>query len=264
MSEDNIFLEAGQFDDLISNEKRLNQNSSVWFIPTTTEMYDFCLCLKEEVLSAKCARKIPFVDQTGVKMHESNSSHTNLTLSILDAALIYLFGGDDYDLVNLPEGYDYRDIINTAKRLNLFYNKFENPTPEQIQKYEITHSLYVPSWNERRELEIKRLLRETRGQSSEIGRIIFLSDIVADIVYHTESNVLDPVIVASRKIAKDESVHYDYKYRGGFYVSEILAKEYFDKFAKYDDHGFFTAIVVMITLQTNGRWFSWREELYDK
>ena len=70
-----------------------------------------------------------------------------------------------------------------AKRLDLFYNKFREPNPELIKKYEISRSLYSPSWDEKRESEIKQITKEARECSSEIGRIIFLSDIVSNLVY---------------------------------------------------------------------------------
>lgn len=51
---------------------------------------------------------------------------------------------------------------------------------------------------------------------------------------------------------------------GYYYASEMWAVDFFHirKFAGYDHTGIITAIIVMMTLQVNGKWYSWREEDY--
>lgn len=56
-------------------------------------------------------------------------------------------------------------------------------------------------------------------------------------------------------------------WRRKFFASEMWAIDYFKErgIINYDETGYFTSLVVMVTLMmNNGKWYQWREQDYNK
>jgi hypothetical protein len=216
---------------------------------------------------------------------ESDGGHTNLMSDIANKALKFIYGPETN---KFPGEYTKDDIMEVCRRHDLP----ENYTGDQIEngerkdkelaiiekEYQEMYSDLSPDYAKESEKRILRLvLEEFPKGSSPIGRVVLMSDKIAAIISTLIQEFLSEepkITIKAPKMAIDypgatkqdknnmeecERVVDDY-----CSASEMWTVDFFKRdLDKYDDTGFFTAIVVFATLLVNYKWYNWRDKHYD-
>ena len=207
--------------------------------------------------------------------YESVGAHTNLVRTIVNYALDFSYGWG----VNTPF-YDRREIDEAILMHDLPENEIgdipDNGTQDKAAKAKIEEAyfddflnLHSPS-DDNHCFYIKELLNEMNDQSTEEGRILYLADKTAAVImmlcydylgYHPYAYENDEHISI---INRAEMKLCELRHGGGYLLSELWTVDFLfaRELTKYDDTGFFTAILIMTTLLVNGKWYNWREKQY--
>ncbi len=233
------------------------------------------------------------------RTYESDGGHTNLVKEILDRALCFVYGPYSDQK---REGYPREDIMRAAGRHDLAENvtgdKADNGDRDEEKKRKI-EQFYLKEFSElspktmlTSEYNIARILDEFENKSSPIGRLLYLSDKVSAIiatlveemvrkppqaqkVADTLNVPVEKVIgkpplmsihspLASRKDRDLMRIAGSRNNKNVYTAGEMWTVDYlkYRSLRKYDDSGFFTAIVILTTLIVKNEWYDWREEDY--
>ena len=209
---------------------------------------------------------------------ESDGAHTNLVKEILDRALCFIYGPYSDQK---REGYPREDIMRAAARHDLPENitgdNADNGDRDEEKKLKIEHAYlkdfgrHSPKSMMTSECNIARILDEFENKSSPIGRILYLSDKVSAIIATLveESTKRSPLMSINSPLAsaKDRAIMEiagNKKEENVYAAGEMWTVDYLKHrcLMKYDDTGFFTAIIILATLNIRGKWYDWREEDY--
>ena len=221
--------------------------------------------------------------------YESDGAHTNLVSAIADYAMDFI-----YTLCGRPLPYPHRDIIEAIRvhdlPENIFGDQPDNEDMDRAEKlrqearywdklfrmYPIQQALLVKN--------VKKILNEMECHSTDIGRIVYLSDkiaaIIATLCYDDlevfSASFMDDANVSgagreAMEICDEQALCGFQKQSDGttvfkpqYLCSELWTIDYFvgRKLNSYDTTGFFTALLVMITLILKGNWYNWRYQEY--
>lgn len=215
---------------------------------------------------------------------ESVAAHTNLALALADLALIYQYG---YDFTVSCDHFTRRAIM-TAIRIhdlpeNDFGDKCDNGTIDERKKRKMEtsyldkfFSLYPQTFQpDARNTfidEVRLLFKEMRPDGCPTGQLLYLIDKASAILITLWLDQIrySPMIHESAEDLSDrdreEMSLCDWRENGYCKASEMWTADAFHirKFMDADDTGIITAVIVMATLQTNGRWYDWRWKDYEK
>ena len=221
----------------------------------------------------------------GEMVYESVGAHTNVVSAIATEALDFHYGGEFGVLgrkscVKTIDGYSYRDIMEAIRLHDLPENEIgdlpDNGSRDESEKH-FQEARYLKSFFDTYSDLSKTIKRNVLGlissmdmHDSPTGRLIYLSDKVAallvtlflDFIGKSPMMLEDSPHASERdrqEMALCDSGDYAYK------ASEMWALDFFRgrQLVRFDDDFFFTAIVVMSTLMVNGKWYIWREEMYE-
>ena len=210
---------------------------------------------------------------------ESVGGHTNLVSALIDRALSEIYG-EDFEFVETPDGYSYREIIEAVRRHDLPENETgdipDNGNRDEAEKLRLERlfqkkfSHLSPRREAKFEKSVCRLLKEMDEKSSETGRLLFLADKTAALFMTLcYDDVGHPPLMKqkSRHASnrdREEMALCDRHENHACYASEMWAIDYFKmrSLIDFDDAGFFTAVIVTYTLMINKRWYEWRERDY--
>ena len=217
--------------------------------------------------------------------HESVAAHTNLVSALVDSALIYEYGpdfgqpGSEWPLT--IDGFSYREIMETVRLHDLPENEMgdapDNGARDEAKK-EAEENEYFYSYTESYPVRdtdfkqgVRRLMLAMQDRNSPTGRLLYLADktaaILATLAY--DQRGYSPMMSVGEPSASprdlEEMKMCDFSTENGLCkASEMWTIDHFHirRIIDLDDTGFFTAVVVMGTLMTNGRWYDWREKDY--
>ena len=202
---------------------------------------------------------------------ESVSAHTNLMSTIVDRAIAFNY----FHEANWPE-FSYREIMEAVRRHDLPENIIGDIPDDgkrndkqlflEEEAYWRNFSSYYPDGLDNVEINVLILLIEMTNHTGEIGRLLYSADKVSAIiaVLAYDSIGFPPVRrVNDRKMSNLEKkciLHCGLKNEIVAKASEIWTCAYLciRKQVKYDESGFMTALLVMITLIVNDEWYDWR------
>ncbi|MDO4612028.1 MAG: HD domain-containing protein [Candidatus Saccharibacteria bacterium] len=247
------------------------------------EMHDLCWRLLEIAKSAFVQRS--FVARYGLpnlgRTNESVSAHTNLLSAMVDAALAYQYG-PKCDEKKTSDGYSYRQIMEVVRLHDLpeveFGDMPDNGSRDEEKKqanemeYLRKFTAYYPSKEGDFVTNVERLILDMQQQSSETGRMLYLADKVAAVLITLayDSVGKPPMLHGCDKTAskrdKDEMEMCDWSKMGFHKASEMWTMDLLSMrriTVRFDATGFFTAIIVMMTLMVNDSWYQWREKEYE-
>lgn len=209
---------------------------------------------------------------------ESVGAHTNLMAALVDRALEYLFPS----LIDCSiDGYNYREIIEAVRRHDLPENITgdipDNGERDEGLKSVFEHSYHkhfghyiVNPYSSEFNKKVNELLLQMEKKDTTLGRLLYSADKTAAIIivlYYDSINKsprlnLDNQLATSRDLAEMKLC--DYRIRNSCRASEMWTIDFLKarELNKYDDYGFFTAIIVMYTLVVKGEWYNWRKNEY--
>ena len=206
---------------------------------------------------------------------ESVGSHTNLMNILVDRALGFVYYSN-----NAQPEYAYREIIEAVRRHDLPENEIgdipDDGTRDDIglstieQIYWQSFGDYSPPEMKNLDTNVCILLKEMNRRESKLGRLIYLADKISAIIAVL---AYDYIGVSPVRQVSDEKIseldRYAIKYCGYeegdvIKASEMWTCSYFKNRAaiKYDDSGFYTAVLVMVTLMVHKKWYAWRTKEY--
>ena len=214
--------------------------------------------------------------------YESVSAHTNLVSAIVDRVLSYEYGPD---FEKTEDGFNYREIMEVIRRHDLAENttgdipdngaRDEQAKLNDERRYLRLFAEQSPSRESDFEKRIKNLQNNMQKKCGFTGKLLYVADKIAAtlMVLYYDSIDLPPVLdsckpglsdkeLAEMKICKQKVPgRADTFYK----ASEMWAIDYFKirKLYEYDTTGLVTAILIMSTIITNGKWYEWREEDYE-
>ncbi len=206
---------------------------------------------------------------------ESDSAHTNLFRALVNYCLDITYGwGVDTSLYNRRE-IDEAILIHDLPE-NETGDTPDNGSRNESIKLAQDHTYFDDFLNLYTDSEsshcfyIRKLLSEMEDKSTEEGRTLFVADKLSAILmmlcyddlgcyphaYYDDQDISE---VNKAEIKLCELSHND-----GYLLSEIWTVDFLfaREMTRYDDTGFFTAIIIMATLLVHGKWYNWREKQY--
>lgn len=217
------------------------------------------------------------------QVFESVGAHTNLVIALIEGAMFI----DGRVRENIKDSYSYRDILEVARIHDLPENRIgdwpdNGDRDEELKakledEYLKEYLLYYPTDEPKFKENVLKLFKEMGDQSSPAGRLIYMADKVSAIIATLTLDLLQhsPCMRYNNKDKSERDMVEmnicDYvdnpAYRNGYRkASEMWTIDHLRlrKLNRFDDTGFFTAILVMYTLLINGRWYHWRELDYEQ
>lgn len=207
--------------------------------------------------------------------YESDGSHTNLMRALVNYAFDYIYGWDIS-----PPTYNRREIDEAVLLHDLPENETgdtpDNGSRDETAKmqhdktyYEDFLHMYAP-YESNSCFYISKLLQEMEDKSTEEGRILYVADKLSAIIMMLAYDELglyphafpDDEFISD--INRAEMNLCEMRHNDGYLLSELWTVDflYARELAKFDDSGFFLAILVMTTLLVHGKWYHWREGQY--
>lgn len=208
--------------------------------------------------------------------YESDGAHTNLVMALVDCVLDMIYGWG-----NNPPNYDRREITEAVRMHDLPENETgdtpDNLSRDETQKlnedfhyFEDFLNLH-PKHDSSHTHYVKKLLGEMEYRTSEEGRIIYLADKLAAIImmlYYDQAGLYPYALENDPNISEINRVEMklcELHFGKGYLLSEMWSIDFVfaRELVKFDDTGFFTAVLVMTTLLVHNKWYAWREEQYE-
>lgn len=283
-------LEAEQqfFPNVHWTIPELSRSSSIRRNLTT--IYNMVITLLKDANLCRTPRSYDktynLVDSDGFNQAPATvGGHTFLVISIVDKVLPILFPST---INSTMYGYTYREIIEAICRHDLPENiigDIPDNGERNDQELAITEELYQKEYSEYctwNDIGVERntlnLLDQTSEKNTFLGRVIYLADKISailetlsyDLANQADPSIRKPMMHINSKNASKNDVREmklcDYQENGFRKASEMWTIDFFKirRMPKYDDTGYFTAMVIMATLYVNGQWYNWRQNDYDE
>ena len=267
-----------KFSRVILNEAALTENK--WDIPGINEIEGITCQVAEATKSSLVLRS--YAGRYGLTnsnvAFESVGAHTNLVSILVDRMLSF---HHDLDTDAPIDGYTYREIMEAVRLHDLPENEFgdisDNGSFDATLKQQREKQYYQDIFNchyqdreEKFKTNVMKLLDEMDNQSSFLGRAIYCADKTAAIMITLQydevgfppSLRIDDETASTRD--REEMELCDFRYHDTCRASEMWTVDWFKsrRLVDFDTTGFYTAVIIMRTLQVNDRWYHWREKDY--
>ena len=215
---------------------------------------------------------------------ETVAAHTNLLQVIVDRVLAYYYG--PLFTATHDGNFTYREIMEVIRRHDLPENVIgdiaDNGNRDDVnlrhieQSYLYNFAKASPKRDVNSEEKIRLLQYNMDNQLGFTGQLLYAADKMSAIFATLEydCNGASPTMStafkgASRKEAKAMELCGFYSTSGQDKIcraSEMWTINYFKfrKLYQYDSTGLITAILIMKSIITNGKWYSWRKADYAK
>lgn len=275
-----------QYNQIMENERALT--SKEYLIPDASRIYDNLVQIIEVAKQSTISRSfnVRYNVTKERSALESVSAHTNLMQEILDKSLTYIYGpffgepGSEYPLT--ADHFSYREIVHACKQHDLPENTIGDIPDNGDRNDEVKAAVEKDYWVEYnshyRESErlfarsVCKLLANMRDKQGETGRLLYAADKTSALIIVLTYDLLglNPKMHFTDVLASERDIiemHFcDYCQEGYYRASEMWTIDFLRlrKINQYDDSGYFTALIVMLTLLVNGRWYNWREHDYEE
>lgn len=211
--------------------------------------------------------------------YESDGAHTNLMRAMVDYAIDHVYNLSDQELPYYNDRVIHEAILLHDLPENLTGDIADNRKRDELQKAEIETQYYTDFSDNYGDTEkafyqsVMYLLDEMSKKSSREGCLLYTADKVSAIIMML---AYDQLKLFPHAFANDDSLS-NITLRelnlcemrspeGGLLLSELWTIDYLcgRNLIQYDKLGFFTALLIMITLIVHGNWYHWRESMYKK
>ena len=208
--------------------------------------------------------------------YESDSAHTNLVRALVDLAIDFGYGygfdglrysrrtiGEAILLHDLPENITGDTPDNRLRNL-------EEKRKIESEYFDELCDTYGPVYYRQRHL-VQLLHEEMEEKSSTEGRLLYVADKLSAILMMLCYDFMGktPSITPESKYSKgidgaDLKLCERRSSDGKLLLSELWTIDFLHsrKLNQYDDSGFYTAILIAVTLYASGKWYKWRENQY--
>lgn len=212
---------------------------------------------------------------------ESVAAHTFLMEALAGMAWNYIYGPDTLEVGGFTKDQFKSAALRHDIAEGIFGDKADDGNRDEVAKkaneraYHLKFSEHFPEQERDDAEKVNQLLAQMEEKSSELGRLLFLADKLSAILVVLHGNVAgdramlninDPNL--SERDKKEMELCDEIIEKGGetfCLASEMWTIDFLKmrEFTKYDDYGYFTALLVMYTLYCrNGKWYEWREKDY--
>ena len=271
----------------IMQEESAMQNDRMPYIWSFEEACNTALQLEQIALNSLVDRSYNSIYHLhgGVASFESDGAHTNFVDSLAFACIRRHYGPNIF-ILDETRGITTEHVHEAIKRHDLEENRTGDCPDSSDEKdrleakfereviYQREYCQLSPSRNSEFDEKVNLLLDEMRHQSSELGKIIYVADKIAAVLflltlqktgrdaYRTirETNLTDRDKREIYTIAGEVEPFFLQHFLG----SEMWTVDYLSErnIARYDTTGFYTSILVAYTLIVRGEWYEWRERQY--
>lgn len=266
------------YERIMKNERNLQDRTWYYRILSSDKIIDELQYIKKFIKPGTIPRS--YNHERYGKQHfevapESVGAHTFAMLALVNKALDFIYG-DNFKLTN--ENYDRREILEAVMRHDLPENKIGdipddgNRDDKAEGRAEKIYWKNLGLYNSDKAFELKvyKLLREMQNKSSDAGRLIHVADKTIAILRTLYEDKLG--VPAEMSIDYEYASELDKKamaicdniVEGKCRASEMWTISFFKlkQNILYDRTGYFTALIVMMTLEVNGKWYDWRAKEY--
>lgn len=265
-----------EFRRIMAKESKFNSACGTFAKNSSDTIYMMSKHLQEIARSSFVSRSYNsrYGLASGSIVFESVAAHTNLVMALVDGAISI----SSKLRKKVEESYALREVYEVIRIHDLPENRIgdwpDNGSCDDAEKarleneYLQEYSLYYPADTPEFKQRVLKLFKEMNEQSSPAGRLIYVADKTAAIIATLTLDLTkhSPMMYDNDKNAsehdKTEMSICDFAdHRGYRKASEMWTIDYLHirGLNRFDDTGFFTAIIVMCTLLTNGHWYHWRE-----
>lgn len=269
-----------EYKRIIENELRINNpknaqtslivNDAIYVINVAKRILE--IAKNSTVL--RCGNRIGHLTEEQIA-YESDGAHTNLVRALTDYILDAVYEQTGYSLNYTRREIDEAILIHDLPE-NAIGDIPDNGSRNEAEKH-LAEGLYYEDFFQYYEPydylfrhRIQSLLYEMEAKSSVEGRIIYAADKLAAIIMMLCYDYLGlyphahPNEESMTKVNQIELNTCEIKYQKGILLSELWTVDFLvgRKLVKYDDTGFFTALLVACTLLCHGKWYNWRERNY--
>lgn len=267
------------YDQIMQNEAKLSNKS--WSLSNLEleKMYGITVQLLETVLSSRVLRSFyPVYDLSEDEFaKESVGAHTNLMVTLADRAFSAEYSRNPRVV---PLERNYRALMEAARRHDLPENvigdipdngnRDDKKKALEEAKYFEEYSELTVDYDKAFEEKVNELLISMAKKDTKEGRLLYMSDKTAAILIVLAEDLAGnspKMYWKSPKASENDrkNMEYcDYHENGSFKASEMWTVSFFvtREMSKFDDTGFFTAIIVIATLLVNHKWYDWRKNQY--
>lgn len=259
-------------------EQRMLNNPN-WDIPPSDSVFHICNQLEQTIRSCFVLRansRSPYRNSPALTP-ETISAHTSIMRKLVDSFMSYTYG-PELDSSVIPGGYTYREVVEAISRHDLPEND-TGDTPDNNNRNEAEKNRIEAEWWKKYatyslasdylfDKHVNKLLSEMVHKSTTMGRILYVADKLSAILssLYLDKYDLHPPRMSPRSrhatlLDREEMSFCDHLDDKGYKASEMWTIDFLKlrKRVKYDDTGFFTAVLVMYTMMVNQKWYTWRE-----
>ena len=268
-----------EYERIIEQEKLLLGSSESYIPLSSEEAYNTTYQILEIASSALVPRgynSIYNVTDENIA-YESVSAHTNLGLALIDRFWMFVYGPD---AIKTTDGYSYREVMEAFRRHDLPENIIgdipDNSSRDDSKKaiaeqdYWQSFSECSPERENESEKRIAELLEAMGKHKTKTGNMLYTADKISAIII-TLCYDYHGISPRKSKHGPENSARdlramslCDFCEQDMCKASEMWTTDYLKlrKIIKFDQYGYFTSIMVMLTLIVNQKWYDWREKDY--
>lgn len=266
------------YKEVMLAEKRMLNNPN-WDIPPSDSVFYICNQLEQTIRSCFVLRansRSPYRNRPALTP-ETISAHTSIMRKLVDSFMSYTYG-PELDSSVIPGGYTYREVVEAISRHDLPEND-TGDTPDNDNRNEAEKNRIEAEWWKKYatyslasdylfDKHVNKLLSEMVHRSTTMGRILYVADKLSAILssLYLDKYDLHPPRMSPRSrhatlLDREEMSFCDHLDDKGYKASEMWTIDFLKlrKRVKYDDTGFFTAVLVVYTMMVNQKWYTWRE-----
>ncbi len=268
-----------EYERIIEQERILFGPSESYIPLSSEEAYNTTYQILEIASSALVSRgynRIYNITEENVA-YESVSAHTNLGIALIDRFWMFIYGPDVFKTV---DGYSYREVMEAFRRHDLPENIIgdipDNGSRDDSRKaiaeqdYWQSFSECSPKREDKSEKKIAELLEDMEKRKTRTGNMLYAADKISAIIitlcydYHGISPQKSKHEPENSTRDLKAMTLCDFCEQDMCKASEMWTIDYLKlrKIVKFDQYGYFTSIMVMLTLIVNQKWYNWREKDY--
>ncbi|MBR2640908.1 HD domain-containing protein [Candidatus Saccharibacteria bacterium] len=273
-----MFEQDVLFEEIMKCERRLQNKTWYYRTMSADKIRDDLQYIKKFIVPGTIARSFNHKRYNKPEIEivpESIAAHVYAMTALVNKALDFNYGEE---FKTTKDGYSRREFLEAVMRHDLPENEIGdipddgNRDDKAQGRLERVYWKNLSLYNKDKVFEAKvyKLLKETQTKSSEAGRLIHVADKAIAILrtlYEDKLGIpaeMDIDYEYASALDKKAMVMCDNINNNRCRASEMWTISFFKlkNNILFDRTGYFTALIVMMTLDVNGKWYDWRTKEY--